>query len=131
MLGDLSTNIVQSHNPCSQNVAGILIEFGLVDLLHYFRQRWRFCHLKTWSQMRQCRLLQARCDYILGTDRSPFKMAGIRYVRNNSSDQFTLRARLLHHPLRCHISYLRGRRAFPLYLPTPEEFGLQTGNSKS
>ena len=51
-------------------------------------------------------------------------MVGIREVSNYSSDQFALRARLLQLPMRCHGSYLRGRRYFTLSLPAPDYFRL-------
>ena len=53
-----------------------------------------------------------------------FEMVGIREVSNYSSDQFALRARLLQLPMRCHGSYLRGRRYFTLSLPAPDYFRL-------
>ena len=34
VLGDLNANIFQAKNPCSQQVANILMEFGLMELLH-------------------------------------------------------------------------------------------------
>ena len=48
VLGDLNSDIGKSHNPCSQKDADTLMEFGLQN----FRQRLRFRHLKTWSQVR-------------------------------------------------------------------------------
>ena len=35
-----------------------------VELLSHFRQRLRFCHMKTWWKVRQVRLLHSRCDYV-------------------------------------------------------------------
>ena len=54
--------------------------------------------MKTWSQVRQCKVMQARCDYIMGTDRRHFKIVGIRGVRYYPSDHFTPRARILIFP---------------------------------
>ena len=45
--GGLNDNIGQSQNPQSHQVADLLIDFGLVDLLLHFRKLWRFRHLKT------------------------------------------------------------------------------------
>ena len=45
---DLNSNISYVHNPHSHQVADLLMEFGLTDLLHHFRKRWRFRHMKTW-----------------------------------------------------------------------------------
>ena len=102
----------------------MLMELGLVDLLHHFQHLWKFQHLKTWYQVRQGRFLRARCAYILGKYWHRFKILRIWYVRNYSSDHFALLARLLEHPMQCHDIYLRRRHAFTLSLPAPEEFGL-------
>ena len=48
-----------------------------------------------WYPVRQNIVMQARCDYILGTDRCRFKMVGIRGVSNNPSYHFALQDRLL------------------------------------
>ena len=122
MLGDLNANIVQYQNPRSQQVADLLMEFGLVDLLHHFWQCWRFHHMKTWSHVLRCKLLRTRCDYILVTYQRQFLMVGIKDVRNYSSDNSALRVIILQRPMRCHGSYLQGRCVFPLSLPAPEVF---------
>ena len=122
MLGDLNANIVQYQNPRSQQVADLLMEFGLVDLLHHFWQCWRFHHMKTWSHVLRCKLLRTRCDYILVTYQRQFLMVGIKDVRNYSSDNSALRVIILQRPMRCHGSYLQGRCVFPLSLPEPEDF---------
>ena len=57
-------------------------------------------------------------------------MVGIRDVRNNLSNHFALQYRLLQRPMGCHISYLRVRRAFTLYLPTREELRLAKNKSQ-
>ena len=98
MLGDLNAGIGQAHNPRSQKVVDLLMDLVLANLLHHFRQRWWFCHMKKSSQVRQGILLRERCDHILGMDRRQFEMVGIRDVRNYSSDNFALQARLLQHP---------------------------------
>ena len=93
-----------------------------MDLLHHLRNLWIFHHIKTWSQVIQGVLLRSSCDYILGEDRQQFKIMGIRDVRNYSSNNFALQARLLQRPTQYHSTYLWGRRAFPLCLPEPEDF---------
>ena len=54
--------------------------------------------MKTWSQVRQVRVMWERCDYILGTDQRRFGILGIRGVRNYPSDHVALQARLLIFP---------------------------------
>ena len=46
MLGDLNAGIGQAHNPRSQKVVDLLMDLVLANLLHHFRQRWWFCHMK-------------------------------------------------------------------------------------
>ena len=46
VLGYLDAIIGQYQNPHIQQVADLLMEFGLVDLLHHFLQHWRFHQLK-------------------------------------------------------------------------------------
>ena len=69
------------------------------DGVRHFRQRWWLCHLKMWYQVRQGRLLQEICDYILGTDWRRFEMVVIRDVCNYYSENFYLRYKLLQHPI--------------------------------
>ena len=52
VLGDLNADIGQYQNPHSHQVADLLMNFGLVDLLNHFRKRWSFLHMKTWYQVR-------------------------------------------------------------------------------
>ena len=40
LLGELYTNTRQSNNPRNQQVADLLMELGLMDLLHRFKKRW-------------------------------------------------------------------------------------------
>ena len=98
VLGDLSANIVQAQNPCSQQVANLLMDFRLMELLLHFRQRRRYRQMKTWSLMIQGRAMQARSYYIMGTDWRHFKMVGIRGVSNYPSEHLVLQSRLLIYP---------------------------------
>ena len=95
-----------------------------MELLCHFHLLCRFHHLNTWSQIRHGRLLQARCDHILVTDPHRFKMVGIEGMGYYSSDQLSLRDRLLQQLMRCYGIYLPGRHAFLLSLPKTEDFGL-------
>ena len=52
VLGYISTNIVQSQNSLGHQVADLLMEFGLMGLLHHFWQIWWYRHMKTWSRVR-------------------------------------------------------------------------------
>ena len=116
-LGNLNVDLDKAMNPWSQRVADLLAENGLIYLVHQFCQRRSLQNLISWSQVQQGTVLWSRCDYILRTDQHRFKMVGIRDMRNFSLNHFSLRARLLQRPNRCHARYLRGRRAFTLRLP--------------
>ena len=122
VLGDINPNIGQIQNSLSQQVADLLMDFGLMDLLRHFCQCLRFRHLKTWYRVRQGRLLQAHCDYILGMYQQLFQMVGIRDVINDLLDHFPLQSCLMKLPTRRHGSYLRGHRTFPLTIPTLDNF---------
>ena len=50
-LGDLNVDLDEARGPRSQQVTDILAEYGLIDLVHHFRQIRRFRNLKTWSQV--------------------------------------------------------------------------------
>ena len=121
MLGDLKANIRQAQNSYSQQVTYKLMEFELVELLHHICQYWRLRPTKTWSRVRRGILLRSRCNYILGTDLRQFEMVGIRDVHNYSSDHFAMQAIVLQCSMRCHRSYLWGRRYLPLSLPVTED----------
>ena len=47
VLGDLYVELDDARSSRSQNMAEILIEFGIIDLVWYFRQRWCFRDLNT------------------------------------------------------------------------------------
>ena len=116
-LGDLNVNLDEARSPRSQQVADLLTEYGLIDLVLHFCQRRRFRNLKNWYLVRKGTVLLSRCDYILRTDQRRFDLVGIQDIRKFSSDNFALRARMIRHPTRCHTQYLWGRRALPLRPP--------------
>ena len=93
------SHLDQAHNPHSQQVAAMLLDFSMIYLLRHFRQRWWLCHMKTWYPERQGIIMRSICDYILGIDWRHFEMVKIRSVRNYPSDHFALQARLQICPL--------------------------------
>ena len=50
-LGYLNMDLDES--PRIQIVAGLLAEYGIIDLVRHFRPRLRFRNLKTWSKVQQ------------------------------------------------------------------------------
>ena len=117
VLGELNMDLNESRSLRSQRLADLLIEYGLIYLVHHFHQSRRCRNLKNCSQVRQGTVLRSRCEFILITDQRRFEMVGIRDIRNFLSDHFALRARLLRRPTLCHTQYLRGRKSFPLRPP--------------
>ena len=118
LLGDLNVDLLQLRSNRNQEVAALIATYGLEDMLLHFKQRKSFTHRQTWHQLRDGKLLRSRCDYILGTDRRLFETVGIRDPRHYSSDHYMIMARYLIRPTPSHKSYLRGRKRFPLTLPT-------------
>ena len=90
VLADLNADIYDLTKPRNQLVATTLANYGLLDLLHHFRQRPRFRHRQTWFQMRQGTLHRSRCDCILCTDRQLFESVQLKEPRNYSSDHLML-----------------------------------------
>ena len=99
--------LYEAQNPHSQIVADLLIEFGLIDLMHHFQKRLRCHHLKMWTQVFQVTAFRDRCDYICGTNRHLFEVVGIRRMKNYYSDHFAVRAHLLQCPTLCNALYHR------------------------
>ena len=97
-LGDLNMDLNGARKPWGQQVADLLAEYSIIDLVLHFRHHRRFWNLKTWSQVRQGTILRSIYDYILGTDRRHFELVGICDMRNFLSDHFALRSRLLWRP---------------------------------
>ena len=60
VLGDLSADIGQAYNPRSHQVADFLMDFGLINLIHHFQQRWHYQHMKTWYREIQGRAMRER-----------------------------------------------------------------------
>ena len=73
VLGDLNADIGRLRNPLGQQVAYLLVSFGLADLLVHFLQRFYYRHLHMLWQVCQCRVLRSRCGYVMGSDQSMFK----------------------------------------------------------
>ena len=121
VLGGLNVDLNKARILRSQQVADLIVEYGLIYLVSHYCQRHRFRNLKTWSQVQQGTVLWSRCDYIFGPDRHRFELIGIHNMWNFSSEKSVLRARLIQRPTHCHARYLMGRIAFILRLPPAKE----------
>ena len=60
VLGVLTVDLDEAWSSQSQRVAGLLIDFGLIDLFRNVQQRCHFRDLKTWTQVRQGTVLRLR-----------------------------------------------------------------------
>jgi hypothetical protein len=84
-------------------------------MAEHFIQRKSFRHGNTWSMEREGKILQSRCDYILGTDRRIFKYIRIKDPPTYNSDHFMVTGGLRSAPKHDNIKYLQSRRKFPLH----------------
>ena len=94
-LGDLNMDLDKARILWSQQMADLLSEYSLTDLVHHSRQCCMLRNLNTWSRVWQGTVLRSRCDYIICIDQCLFNLIGIRDMRNLLSDHLTLRAQLL------------------------------------
>ena len=87
VLGELNAN-TQYQNPRNQQVAELLMEFGLVDLRHHLRSAGGSIQEK-WSQMRNGILLRKIFEDIYESDGRRVDMVGIRDGRRYALEHFT------------------------------------------
>ena len=83
VLGDLNTYIGHLRNTQHQQVADLLVYFGLMNLVGRSQQRLCYRNLQTWWRVRQGRILQYQRDYFLGPNRRVCKMIGIQYPQKS------------------------------------------------
>ena len=72
---------------------------------------------RTWSMVREGRVVRSRTDYLLGTGRSLFRNVSVRYPRHNS-DHFMVVGHLRSATAQYHAHYIKGRRRMPLKPPS-------------
>ena len=70
-------------------IAAALTEAGVEDMTAHFlpRKRQWGRERRTWSMVREGKVIRSRTDYLLGTDRSLFRNVAVRDPRHNS-DQY-------------------------------------------
>ena len=92
---------------------------GVEDMTSHFlprRRRWGW-ERRTWSMVREGKVVRSRTDYILGTYQSIFRNMSVRDPRHNT-DHFMVVGCLLSAPEREHTRYIAGRKKLPLRPPT-------------
>jgi hypothetical protein len=112
------------HNPVLERdskISALVASHGLEDALPHFRQRsCRHGHGVTWWRRRADVgiVCSANCDYLLASDRPFLRNVQIKQPRLQQSDHFALVGMVQSAPHEEHRAYLRGRKRFPLQLPT-------------
>ena len=68
------------------DIAAAMTEAGVEDMTaHYLLSKRRWGREKrTWSMVREGKVVRSRTDYLLGTDRSLFRNVSVRDPRHNT-----------------------------------------------
>ena len=85
--GDLNTNLGETASDRrGTEIAAALTEAGVEDMTAHFLPRKRLLgrERRTWSMVREGKVIKSRTDYLLGTDRSLFRNVAVRDPRHNS-----------------------------------------------
>jgi hypothetical protein len=114
LLGDLNVNINNPRNDCGLQVATIVADFGLEDLISHFHQKCNYREKFTWWMRRGNSIIKVKCDYILGSERGLFTKIAIRNPRHYSSDHYMVMGNIPSRPKRENTYYYRSRNSFPL-----------------
>ena len=100
-------------------IAAALTEAGLEDMKAHFllrRRRWGRDQ-RTWSMVREGKVVRSRTDYILGTDQSLFSNVSVWDLRHNT-DHLMVVGCLRSAQAREHAKYLTGQKKLLLQPPT-------------
>ena len=89
MTGDLNTDLGDVENDKrGSEIAAAMTEAGVEDMTAQFlprKRRWgRGRERRTWSMVREGKVVRSRTNYILGTDRSLFRNVSVRDPRHNT-----------------------------------------------
>jgi hypothetical protein len=114
LMGDINVDL-RTTTPDNRDaeIMALLSTLGLEDMSTHFIQRQGFRHGNTWHMMREGTRLEARCDYILGTDRRIFQYIRLKNP-NYISDHLMVTGGIRSGEKADNIKYLRSRRKFPL-----------------
>ena len=97
------------------DIAAAMTEAGVEDMTaHYLLRKRRWGREKrTWSMVREGKVVRSRTDYLLGTDRSLFRNVSVRDPRHNTN-HFMVVVCLRSAPKGEHTRYIMGRWEMPL-----------------
>ena len=96
-----------------------MTEAGVYDMMAHFlprKRRWGR-ERRTWSMVREGKVVRSRTDYLLGTDRSLFRNVSVWDPRRNTN-HFMVVGCLRSAPEQEHARYIMGRIKMPLRSPT-------------
>ena len=116
MAGDFNTDLGEmASDGRGTEIAAALTEAGVEDMTAHFlprKRRWGR-ERRTWSMVREGKVIRSRTDYLLGTDRSLFRNVAVQDPRHNS-DHYMVVGQLRGGKAREHVRYIKGRRRLPL-----------------
>ena len=100
-------------------IAVALTEAGVEDMSEHFLPRKRLWgrECRTWSMVREGRVVRSRTEYLLGTDRSLFRNVSVQDP-SHKTDHYMLVGHLHSATARDHVHHIKGRRKMPLKPPT-------------
>ena len=119
MAGDFNTDLEDtSSNGRGAEIVASLTEAGVEDMTAHFLPRKRLWEMerRTWSMVREGKVIRSLTDYLLGTDQSLFKNVAVQDPRH-SSDHCMVVGHLRGGSAREHVRYIRGQRRMPLLPP--------------
>ena len=119
MAGDFNTDLGDTTSDGrGTEIAAALTEAGVEEMMAHFLPRKRLwgSERRTWSMVREGRVIRSRTDYLLGTDISLFRNMAVRDPIHNS-DHYIVVGHLQCETAQEHARYIKGRRKMPLQLP--------------
>ena len=117
--GDLNTDLGDTtSNGRGTEITAALTEAGVEDMTAHFLPRKRPWgrERRTWSMVREGRVIGYWTDYLLGTDRSLFRNVAVRDPRHNS-DYYMVVGHLRSEMAQENARYIKERRKMPLKPP--------------
>ena len=120
MVGDLNRDLGNTENyRRGSEIVAAMTGAGLEDMAAHLLPRKQIWGIerRTWSIVRERKVVRSRTDYFLGTDKSLFRNVSVRDPRHNN-DHFMVVGCLRSAPERDHARYIKGRRKMPLKPPT-------------
>ena len=120
VVGDLNTDLgATEKDRRGSEIAAVMTKAGVKDMTAHFlprKQPWER-ERRTWSMVREGRVVRSRTKYLLGTDRSLFRNVSVRDPRHNTNHYMVV-GHLRSATARDHARLIKGRRKMALKPPT-------------